>query len=66
MLQYEIEYKSENKKEGKPQENNEEEYSVEHSKLLRLKRLSSTIRLINFIPPFNGPISYKPLEIIWK
>jgi len=66
MLQYEIEYKSKDKKEGKPQENNEDKHSVEHFKLLRLKRLSSAIRLINFIPPFDGPMSYKPLEIIWK
>ena len=66
MLQYEIEYKSKNKIEEKPQENNEDKHSVEHFKLSRLKRLSSAIRLINFIPPFDEPMSYKPLEIIWK
>jgi hypothetical protein len=66
MLQYEIEYKLKNEKEEKPQKNKEDEYPVEYFKQLRLKRLSITIRLINFIPPFNGPMSYKPLEIIWR
>jgi hypothetical protein len=66
MIQYEIEYKSKSEKEERPQNNKEDEYSVEYFKQVRLKRLSTTIRLINFIPPFNGPISYKPLEIIWR
>jgi hypothetical protein len=66
MLQYEIEYKSKNEKEEKPRKNKEKEYPVEYFKQLKLKRLSTTIRLINFIPPFNGPMSYKPLEIIWR
>jgi hypothetical protein len=40
--------------------------SKEYEKYTRIRGLTHLIALINFMPPFDGPISYGPLERIWN
>jgi hypothetical protein len=40
------------------------EFEDDYVKSLALNRLSSVIKQINFVPPFNGPMTYRPLERI--
>jgi hypothetical protein len=38
----------------------------EYEKYTKIRGLTHLIGLINFMPPFDGPISYGPLERIWN
>ena len=40
--------------------------SKEYEKYTKIRGLTHLIGLINFMPPFDGPISYGPLERIWN
>jgi hypothetical protein len=66
MSQDKFELTLETSNKVEPQCECEEEYPDGYIKIVRLNWLSNTIRLINFMPPFNGPMSYKPLERICK
>ena len=38
----------------------------EYEKYTKIRALTHLIGMINFMPPFDGPISYGPLERIWN
>ena len=40
--------------------------SKEYEKYTKIRGLTHLIGMINFMPPFDGPISYGPLERIWN
>ncbi len=37
-----------------------------YEKSTKIMSLTTLIGLINFMPPFDGPISYGPLERLWN
>jgi len=38
----------------------------EYEKSTKIRSLTHLIGLINFMPPFDGPLSYRPLERLWS
>jgi hypothetical protein len=38
----------------------------DYVKFTKIRGLTHLVGLINFMPPFDSPISYKPLERMWS